>query len=476
MAGTATIEPKHAGAEKRSVAAISVLAATAMTALKLTAGFLTGSLGMLSDGAHSGLDLIGAALTFFSVHISDKPADEDHPYGHAKIENVSAFVETFLMAVSCIWITAEALKRIFFKPVAVHNSVWPFAILLLSITVDWWRSRRLIQVARRHGSHALEADGMHFASDIWSSVAVLVGLGATWLGEHEHISWLRYADPAAAITVSVLIFRFSWNLARKTVGVLLDSAPPETRERMLTEVRATDGVLAVDQARVRRSGNAYFADLTLSLPRHFTFQRTEELVQEATEAVQRVLPNADVVIHTVPRQTLAESIFDHVRGVAARNNIALHDVSIQSYGGQLHVEQHIEVAEHMPLRNAHDFVRRIEDEIRGELPQIGSVLTHIESEPATIEQPVMVERDKRIEEHLRHAAQRFPEVQDIHEVVVGKIGDRLQLSCHCTLPDDLEMSRVHEVITSLESCFRVECPEVYRVLIHPEPASDNQHR
>src|ERR1700753_1477770 len=165
-----TLEPKQAGTEKRSAALGSGVAAITMTILKLAAGLLTGSLGMLSDAAHSGLDLVGAGLTFFSVHISDKPADEDHPYGHAKIENVSAFVETFLMAVSCLWITIEAIKRIFFKSVEVRSSIWPFAILLLSMSVDYWRSRQLRQVAHRYGSQALEADALHFASDIWSSL------------------------------------------------------------------------------------------------------------------------------------------------------------------------------------------------------------------------------------------------------------------------------------------------------------------
>jgi divalent metal cation (Fe/Co/Zn/Cd) transporter len=178
----------------------------------------------------------------------------------------------------------------------------------------------------------------------------------------------------------------------------------------------------------------------------------------------------------VPRAAVAESVFDKVRAVASRNNVMLHDVSVQSVDGKLHVEQHIEVDETMPLRQAHAFVRRIEDEIREEVPHITSVLTHIESEPATIELPVSTERDRLIESNLRHAARRFPEVLDIHDVNIGRVGDRIHVSCHCTLPDALEMQRVHEVITGLEDQFKLESPEVYRVLIHPEPVSDNHHR
>jgi cation diffusion facilitator family transporter len=472
---TPTEEAKQVTAEKTGAALLSVFAACAMTFLKVITGILTGSLGMLSDAAHSGIDLLGAGLTFFSVRISGKPADEDHTYGHAKIENLSAFVETGLMVISCIWITYEAIDRIFFHPTEIKLSAWPFAVLIISIAVDLWRSRQLQIIAKRHGSAALEADAAHFASDIWATLAVLLGLAATWIGERFHIPWLHYADPIAAFAVSILILRFSWELASKTVEVLLDSAPVETRQRMINAVTAIDGVLGVDQARIRRSGTSWFADLTLSLSRHLTFQHTEDLVRNATEAVQRVIPGADVVIHTVPRETVAESVFDKVRAVASRNNVVLHDVAVQSVKGKLHVEQHIEVNETMPLREAHDFVRRIEDEIRHEVPQIDSVLTHIESEPSTIESTISIERDRKIESHLRHAAKRFPDVLDIHDIVIGRVGDRLNVSCHCTLPDSLEMQHVHDVITALEDQFKLESPDVHRVLIHPEPVSDNHH-
>jgi cation diffusion facilitator family transporter len=466
---------RSAAAEKRSAAALSVSAAGAMTVLKVIVGLLTGSLGMLSDAAHSGIDFAGAVLTMLSVRVSDKPADEDHPYGHAKIENISAFIETFLMLASSVWITAEAIIRIFIKPVALRYSVWPLAVLALSMAVDLWRSRQLKTVAVRHQSEALAADAFHFASDIWSSAAVFLGLCAAWTGHILNIPWLRFADPVAAIVVSILILHFGWSLAWRSIGALTDSVSPEIRHRILDELHRTEGVLSVDQARMRRSGSKYFADFTLSLPRQLTFARTEDLVREATDAVRRVLPGADVVIHTVPRSTLDESTFDKIRAVAARNNVFLHDISVQSIDDRLRVEQHLEVGENQSLSQAHSFVRHIEDEICRELPQVAEILTHIENEPATIERPQILAHDRRLEEHLRHAAAFFPAIVDIHNVVTGRIGDKIQLSCHCTLPDDMPMQQVHEIITGLEDRFKIECPEVYRVLIHPEPATDNRH-
>ena len=466
--------PAEHSAAKRRVAFHSMVAAGAVTLLKLAAGILSGSLGVLSDAAHSALDLAGATLTFFSVRVSDKPADEEHTYGHAKVENLSAFIEAGLMAVSCAWIIWEAVSRIVRDNFELRHSLWPVLVIVSSIVVDSWRSRRLRAVAEQTGSPALATDAFHFSSDIWASMAVLAGLAATWAGAAYRVHWLRFADPCAAIVVSFMILRITWTLTRNAIGALTDQIPPETRHRVIRKVEQLPGVLAVEQARVRQSGAHYFADLTLALPRLNTFEHTDELVREATDAVHQVLPNADVVIHTVPRQPRAESIFDRVRAVAARNNVAVHDLSVQSIHGKLHVELHVELDEAMPLLAAHSFVSGLEAEIKRDAPEIDTILTHIESEQKTIEQPEeLVEEDRRIEKVLRVVAASYAEIVDVHEITVGRTAEHVSLSCHCTLPDDLAMHRVHEVITSLEDRFKLECPEVYRVTIHPEPVTDN---
>src|SRR5580698_341675 len=481
-----THNPQETTSAKRRVALHSMLAAFAMTLLKLAAGLLSGSLGVLSDAAHSGLDLVGAMLTFFSVKVSDKPADDTHTYGHAKFENLSAFVEAGLMAVSCAWIIFEAMQRIFQHDAVVHHSLWPVLVLLTSIAVDWWRSRQLGAVAREFKSTALAADAFHFASDIWSTLAVLIGLGLSWVGSVMHIGWLSYADPVAAILVSLLILRLTWKLTRETSEVLLDAAPIELRESILREVKGVEGVLAIEQARVRRAGSSTFADVTVALPRSFTFEHTNELVQATKKAVQRVAPDADVVVHTVPREGSTESIFDRVRAVAARNNVSVHEVSVQSIDAKLRVEQHVELNESLTLAEAHNFVTAMEAEILREVPELQSVLTHIESVPGTIEKASKLagpdasrgdaeSKSERIKRSLRAVAAEFPEILDVHEIRVARSGEHIHVSCHCTLPDALTMGRVHEVITALEDRLKLECPEVHKVLIHPEPETDN-HR
>jgi cation diffusion facilitator family transporter len=461
--------------QKRVAALVSMLAACGMTALKLIAGLLTGSLGMLSDAAHSGLDLLGTALTFISVRISDKPADEEHPYGHARVETLSAFTETFLMGASCVWIVVEAVMRIFVAPVTVRPSVWPFAVLALSITVDLSRSRALKHVAAASGSQALEADALHFASDIWSSLAVAVGLAASYAGVRFGIGWLRFADPLAALVVSAVILRFAWGLARRTTYELLDTAPAGARQRIVRAVEHIEGVVELERVRVRRSGNRAFADLRVAVPRFDTAAHIEVLVQRITAAVKAVVPGADVTIRTVPRQAFSENIFDRIRGVAALNNVTLHDLSVEQEGGGLRIEQHIEVDESLPLVEAHRFICDLEEQMYRAAPEVNNVLTHIESEPATIEASATIEQDRRLEEDLRSVARTLPEIIDIHEVSVSRMGDRLHLSCHCTLPDALPMHRVHDVITSLEVRLKLKRPEVYRMLVHPEPEADNRH-
>ena len=480
-----TARPEEAATQhnaKRSAALSSVLAAFGVTLLKLIIGLVTGSLGMLSEAAHSGIDLIAAAITFFSVQVSDRPADASHSYGHGKIESLSAAVESVLMLASCVWILTEAIRRIVFRQhLALKFSLWPFAVLLLSIAVDYARSRQLHRIAIQTRSEALEADAIHFGTDIWSSAAVVLGLVATHSGQHWHIPALELADPIAAIAVSAIILHVTWRLARRTIDALTDATPVEARAQnrdLMRDLSSIDGVLSVDRVRTRRAGPDYFADVTLGMPRNLTFQRSEQITMAATDAIRRHLPGADVVVHSIPTASRAESVHDRIRAVAARSNLAIHDVSVQEYNHSLHVEQHLEVDETMSLRAAHALVTQLESEMRREVPEISSILTHIESEPATIERPESLERDRQLEVRLRRAAAAFPEILDIHEVFVTRINthgsDRIQVNCHCTLPDDLPMSRVHEIITALEGAFKLDAPEVSRLLIHPEPATDNR--
>jgi cation diffusion facilitator family transporter len=461
-------------AEKRSVATNSLIAALAITTLKIIVGLGTGSLGILSEAAHSGLDLIAAAVTLFSVRVSDRPADADHQYGHGKIENFSAFIETGLLLLTCAVIVYEACKRLFFHHVAIEPTLIAFSVMFVSMGVDFWRSRALAKIAAKYDSQALQADALHFSTDIWSSGVVALGLLLVLVGRKLQIPWLAEADPIAALFVAGVIILVSARLALKTIDALLDTAPAGARSKIINALRGVEGLLEVDRVRIRRAGNRYFADVSVGLARNVTFQKSGQVADEVTRTVHQVLPNTDVVVHSIPRAPSAENIFDRVRGVATRHNVNVHDVSIQDLDGRLHVEQHLEMDERLPLKDAHDQVTALEEEIRQQVPEIASILTHIESEPSTIEQGEQMQRDAQLESRLKAVAHEFPEILDMHDIEVKRVRDHLYVSCHCTFPDELPLSRVHDASTALEIRFKQEAPELFRVLIHPEPSTDNR--
>ena len=470
----AVYSPDSMRAEKRAVAGSSVLAAMAITLLKIVVAVSTGSLGILSEAAHSGLDLIAAIITFFSVRVSDLPADADHQYGHGKVENFSAFMETGLLLLTCVWIVYEAVRRIFYHHVEIEPSIAAFIVMFLSMCVDYWRSRALARIAVKYDSQALEADALHFSTDIWSSGVVALGLFLVLIGRNYRIDWLRDADPIAALFVAGVVVYVSWRLARKTIDALLDAAPTGVRNRIIDAVSKVEGVLEIDRVRIRRAGNRYFADLSVGLARNVTFQRSEQVADAVTTSVHRILPDSDVMVHSSPRAQRTENIFDRIRAVATRNNLNVHDVSVQDLGGHLHVEQHLELDERLTLKEAHDQVTLLESEMRDDVPELSSILTHIESEPATIETGDEIVRDARLERRLKAIASEFPEILDMHDVQIKRVRNRLYVSCHCTLSDELPLLRVHDISTALEIRFKQDAPELFRVLIHPEPRTDNR--
>jgi cation diffusion facilitator family transporter len=475
MPGSMTAySPESMRAEKRAVAGASVGAAAVIATLKILVGLTTGSLGILSEAAHSGLDLVAAIVTLLSIRVSDKPADADHQYGHGKVENFSAFIETALLLLTCIWIIYEAVRRLFFHHIEIEPTIAAFGVMFVSMGVDFWRSRALGKIAKRYDSQALEADALHFSTDVYSSGVVALGLLLVVLGRRFGLAWLRNSDPIAALFVAGVVVYVSSRLARKTMDALLDAAPAGVRNKIIAAVRNVDGLLEVNQVRIRRAGNRYFADLSIGLARSVTFQRSEQVADAVTEAVQNVLPDADVMVRSVPRAGYSENIFDRIRAVATRRNCNVHDVNVQNLYGRLHVEQHLELEESLTLKEAHDRVTLLESEIRRDLPEISSILTHIESEPATIETGDAIVNDDELERRLRSAAAEFPEILDTHEIEIKRVRGRLYVSCHCTFSDELPLSRVHDVSTELEIRFKQEFPELFRVLIHPEPKTDNR--
>ena len=287
--------------EKKSAALNSVIAAVALTVIKIIVGFATGSLGILAEAAHSGLDLMAAVMTFLAVRFSGKPADQDHLYGHGKAENLSGLFETLLLLFTCAWIIYEATHRLLFHAVDVKVTFWSFAVMATSIGVDISRSRMLYRAAKKYNSQALEADALHFSTDIWSSAVVILGLFCVKLSEWVP-SWafLRQADSIAAILVGFIVVYVSMRLGIRTVQALLDVAPSGVKKEIIAAVAAIPGVTDCHKVRLRYSGPQLFVDIHVLIDGNKTLEEAHHLTEEIERVIQQMVPNADVTVHPEP--------------------------------------------------------------------------------------------------------------------------------------------------------------------------------
>ncbi len=285
---------------KANVAITSMVAAILLTSTKVVVGLMTGSLGILSEAAHSGLDFAATLVTVFAVKASARPADEEHPYGHGKMESLSALFETVLLLVTCVWIIQEAIDRLFFRSVPVEAGFWAFAVIVLSIVVDTGRSRALMAAARKHQSQALEADALHFATDVWSSSVVLVGLVFVVLSRRLGIPWLIKADAVAALGVALIVVRVSVRLGRKTIRDLMDTVPAGLIRQARAQVLAVPGVQAVPRIRMRRTGGEWFSDVVIEVDAAMTTEEAHKLTGAVQRSLHPLMPKGDIVVHVNP--------------------------------------------------------------------------------------------------------------------------------------------------------------------------------
>lgn len=460
--------------EKRRVALASVGGAVFLTAIKLGVGLWTGSLGILAEAAHSLLDLVAAAMTVWAVRASARPADGRHTYGHGKFENLSALGETALLLATCVWIMVEAVQRLLFKHVEVEAAIWGFAVMAVSIVVDVSRSRALRRVARKTGSQALEADALHFSTDVWSSSVVILGLGAVWLAPRVGAPWLVHADSVAAMLVALIVVWVSVRLGRKSIADLLDEAPAGMREAVAAAV-ALPGVSEVLRVRLRQSGPEAFVDVTLAVEPETSVEQGHAIADAAERAIQQVLPGADVVVHVEPadsRQGAGEHPAATVRRLALAGGLPVHSLRFQNVLGRLSLELHAEVPGDLSVADAHERVSGFEARVQRALPRVSRVVTHIE--PAA--------RGGSSEVSVPHG--HFAELAAVHEVLaeqraLGRAhdialvrGERgLTLTMHWAVPADLPVAAAHVRTDELERALRQRIPELDRVVIHVEPAS-----
>ena len=462
-----------AGREKRWVALTSVGAAIVLTGTKLVVGLATGSLGLLAEAAHSGLDLVAAVITYFAVRFSDRPADAEHPYGHGKVENLSALAETLLLLITCGWIIYEAVRRLFFREVVVHATAWSFIVIAISIVIDISRSRALLRVAKKHNSQALEADALHFSTDVWSSGVVLLGLLCVKIGALTGQTHLfQRADAIAALIVALIVVFVSYRLGQRTIDVLLDRAPTGMADRVAETVKQIAGVLDCRQIRLRQSGNQTFVDLVVLVRRGLSVESSHALGEAAEQRIRTLLPKADVVVHVEPALATDETLTERIRAIAVNEGLTVHNIRVFEEDGRLFLELHVEVDENLDLREAHASADRLEAVLAAELPHAAGITTHIEPHRAQQEPVRNVSADSV---DLIHRVQRIaadvPGIVECHDVTVRRSGEDISLMMHCTFAPGSSVRAVHDISTQLEERLRRSIPHLVRVTTHAEPSA-----
>jgi cation diffusion facilitator family transporter len=450
---------------KEKVALGSIAASAGLAAAKAVIGLLTGSLAILSEAGHSLIDLSATVLTYFAVRVSGRPADAEHQYGHGKIESVTALAETALLFVLTAVVIFEATQRLIGAQAhAVEATAAAFVIIVGSIAVDFFRARTLKRVAKATSSEALEADALHFGSDMWSSVAVLIGLCGVALG-------YPWADAAAAIVVAVFICIAGWRLGRRTINTLTDTAPAGVSERVAAIARLEPGVVAVERVRARPAGAVLFVDLGIGVSRTLPLARVAAITERLSRDIRAELPNAEVTITTKPRALDNETVRDRVMMIARNRGLAIHHVAVQAISGQLSVSADLEVEGTQSLTAAHDIASRLEDAVREELGTNVEVETHIEPLAADVlaGRDATAARLGEVREALAALAAEVPDLGEVHDVRVRKTDDGEIVNFHCRVDPALSVSAVHDMVDALERRLRRRFPAIRRVIGHAEP-------
>jgi cation diffusion facilitator family transporter len=461
--------------EKKRAALLSVGSAALLLCLKTFLVWRTSSLGVLSEALHSGLDLVAAIITFLSIRVSDQPADSRHPYGHGKFENFSAFLETGLLVLTAFYIIYEAFSRLFFHSVHIQPSLAAILILCAALAIDVTRARALNKVAKKHASEALEADALHFSTDVWSTVVVILGVALVWAGNTWNLPWLAYADSLAALCVAGVILWVSSQLGRRTIDALLDAVPEGLQDEIRDAIGHMKGVLHVERVRVRRAGNRHFVDATVSVPRAANLEQVHVLTDAIEQRVGEIIP-ADVVVHTEPRAPDNEDLFESIRAVAQRMGHPIHDISAIQQDGNLFVELHLEVDENLSLGEAHRQATELENAITalGDGRHKLDVNIHIEPLGRHIATPEigvgeMRQLELAVENFLNNMPRNYDELLGCHDVRVRQVDHHILASCHCVMKSEYPITRIHDVLAALEDLVKERFPQISRVTIHPEP-------
>jgi cation diffusion facilitator family transporter len=451
--------------EKQRAARLSIIASGLLTVLKLIAGLLSGSLALLSEAAHGLIDFASTIMTWFAIKHSEKPADDNHHYGHGKIEAVAALIETGLLIALAIFVTYEALKRLAYNITTTLDATGiAIAVTVFAIAVDFVRWRHLKRIAALTKSDALSSNALHFSSDMLGSIAVLGGLLAVEFG------YLK-GDSIATLIVSVVIAIAGWRLGKQTINTLVDVAPSGAETKIRAALNDVRGIAEVQSIRVRSVGATLYTDVKVLVPRSFSLERVSDIKIKAQAAICDALPNTQSTITTEPFAYSDETILERVLLIAAKRRVPVHHVTVQELVGRLSISLDVEVDGRMSLSAAHQIASKLETAIRDEFGSETEVETHIE--PLEAQGIHGEDAPRHIQDEIsgiiRHIESQVNGIGDVHSIRVRETPRGLVVSLHVKADAAQSVETVHAAVDELERRVRKACPKVVRIVSHAEP-------
>jgi cation diffusion facilitator family transporter len=441
-----------------------VLAATALIGLKLGTGLATHSLGLLSEAAHSGTDLVAALLTFFAVGVAARPADTGHQYGHGKAEHLSALAEGAILVLASLLIVWRAIERLAgHSHPDVHAAWYAFVVIGVVIVVDLGRTIASMRAATRYSSAAFASNALHFASDLGGSTAVLVGLVLVRAGYAD-------ADSIAALFVACIVLLAAVRLMRRNVDVLMDVAPADAEEAARRAITDIEPSVELRRLRMRQAAGRHFADVVIGVNFDAAVGQGHAAADAVERAVQAALPEADVVVHVEPRDDdIAIRERAHAAALGVRRVREVHNVSVLSVDAGTELSLHLKLPGDLSLEEAHEIAEDVERAIRAAVPGVDAVQTHLEplaeESEGTRPRAVEVADDRvlvaRIVRELTGAEPEELRFLHTDEGLVAYL--TLRLGAATALAD------AHARASQIEEAIRRERPGIADVIVHTEP-------
>ncbi len=438
------------------------MAAAVLITLKLAAGLSSHSLGLISEAAHSGTDLIAALLTFFAVGVAVRPADVSHQYGHGKAEHLSALAEGAILFVASCFIAWRAITHLVGSSGTSVQATWyALAVIVIVILVDLSRTIVSWRASLRYRSAAFAANALHFGSDLAGSGAVLIGLLLVRAGYAR-------ADSAAALFVAVLVLLAATRLMKRNVDVLMDRAPADAEEAALAAIAGIEPAVTVDRLRMRQAGSRQFADVVITVPPGAAVGQGHAAADRVEEALHDALPGSDVVVHVEPAEDEA-AIRDraHAAALGVPSVREVHNVSVLRVGGGTEVSLHLKLPGDLTLEEAHQVATEVEQAITAAVPEVDSVQTHVEPLAEVGEGRRVA--DDSAERDLVLRIVREITGQEPRELRFLRTDDGLVAHLTLALEGGSRLADAHARASEIEERIRRVRPEISDVVVHTEP-------